>query len=148
MGEPTVLVADDEIGLRESVERTLRREGFRVLQAEDGQAALDALRKQGVDLLLADLRMPGLDGLELLRAAKLLTPEVEVVVLSGHGTVQEAVAAMKEGAYDFLTKPFERAQLVRTVRQALEHRTLLLKNRNLQHPPGHAGGGGGGKGGG
>ena len=132
MTEPTVLVADDESGVRESVGRVLRHEGFRVIAAEDGDAALAALREGGVDLLLADLRMPGLDGLELLRAAKLLTPEVEIVVLSGHGTVEEAVAAMKEGAYDFLTKPFERAQLVRTVRQALEHRALLLKNRSLQ----------------
>jgi len=130
--EPTVLVADDEIGLRESVERTLRREGFRVVQAEDGQAALNALRRNAVDLLLADLRMPGLDGLELLRAVKLLCPEVEVIVLSGHGTVEEAVEAMKEGAYDFLTKPLERAHLVRTVRQALEHRALVLENRRLQ----------------
>jgi two-component system response regulator HydG len=132
MTEPIVLVADDEIGVRESVGRALRREGFNVLSAEDGQAALDALRRGSVDLLLADLRMPGLDGLELLRAAKLLTPEVEVIVLSGHGTVEEAVQAMKEGAYDFLTKPLERAQLVRTVRQALEHRTLVLENRSLQ----------------
>ena len=132
MTEPTVLVADDESGVRESVGRVLRHEGFRVIAAEDGDVALAALREGGVDLLLADLRMPGLDGLELLRAAKLLTPEVEIVVLSGHGTVEEAVAAMKEGAYDFLTKPFERAQLVHTVRQALEHRTLLLKNRSLQ----------------
>ncbi|MBI3104242.1 MAG: sigma-54-dependent Fis family transcriptional regulator, partial [Candidatus Rokubacteria bacterium] len=132
MTEPTVLVADDESGVRESVGRVLRHEGFRVIAAEDGDAALAALREGGVDLLLADLRMPGLDGLELLRAAKLLTPEVEIVVLSGHGTVEEAVAAMKEGAYDFLTKPFERAQLVHAVRQALEHRTLLLKNRSLQ----------------
>jgi len=132
MTEPTVLVADDESGVRESVGRVLRHEGFRVIAAEDGDAALAALREGGVDLLLADLRMPGLDGLELLRAAKLLTPEVEIVVLSGHGTVEEAVAAMKEGAYDFLTKPFERAQLVRTVRQALEHRALLLRNRSLQ----------------
>ena len=129
---PTVLVADDEVGLRESVERALRREGFSVVQAEDGQAALDALRRGGVDLLLADLRMPGLDGLELLRAAKLLCPEVEVIVLSGHGTVEEAVQAMKEGAFDFLTKPLERAQLVRTVRQALDHRALVLENRSLQ----------------
>src|SRR3972149_4353956 len=126
MTELTVLVADDESGLRG------RGEGFRVLQAEDGQAALDALRQSGVDLLLADLRMPGLDGLELLRAAKLLTPEVEVIVLSGHGTVEEAVQAMKEGAYDFLTKPLERAHLVRAVRQALEHRALVLENRSLQ----------------
>jgi two-component system response regulator HydG len=125
-------VADDELGLRESVERTLRREGFRVIQAEDGQTALDALRRGGVDLLLADLRMPGLDGLELLRAAKLLTPEVEVIVLSGHGTVEEAVEAMKEGAYDFLTKPLDRAHLVHATRQALEHRALVLENRSLQ----------------
>ena len=131
MAEPTVLVADDEGGLRESVERALRREGFRVVLVEDGQAALDALRKGGVDLLLADLRMPGLDGLELLRASKLLVPEVEVIVLSGHGTVEEAVQAMKEGAYDFLTKPFERSQLVRAVRQALEHHALVLENQSL-----------------
>src|SRR5574337_1799475 len=132
MIEPRVLVADDEIGLRESVERALRREGFRVDQAEDGQVSLDTFRQREVDLLLADLKMPGLDGLELLRAAKLLAPEVEVIVLSGHGTVEEAVQAMKEGAYDFLTKPLERAQLVRTVRQALEHRALVLANRSLQ----------------
>jgi len=132
MAEPTVLVADDELGVRESVGRALRREGFRVLPAEDGQAALDLLRRGGVDLLLADLRMPGLDGLELLRAAKLLSPQVEVIVLSGHGTVEEAVQAMKEGAYDFLTKPIERAQLTRTVRQALERRALVLENRSLQ----------------
>ena len=132
MAEPTVLVADDELGVRESVGRALRREGFRVLPAEDGQAALDLLRRGGVDLLLADLRMPGLDGLELLRAAKLLSPQVEVIVLSGHGTVEEAVQAMKEGAYDLLTKPIERAQLTRTVRQALERRALVLENRSLQ----------------
>ena len=132
MIEPTVLVADDEAGVRESVGRALRREGFRVIAAEDGQAALDALRRGGVDLLLADLRMPGLDGLELLRAAKLLAPEIEVIVFSGHGTVEEAVQAMKEGAYDFITKPFERAQIVRMIRQALAHRVLVLENRRLQ----------------
>ena len=132
MSEPTVLVVDDETGVRESVGRALRQEGCRVITAEDGDAALDILRRGGVDALLADLRMPGLDGLELLRAAKRLTPEGEGIVLSGHGTVEEAVAAMKEGAYDFLTKPIERAQLVHTIRQALEHRALVLTNRTLR----------------
>ncbi len=132
MTESTILVADDEAGVRESVGRALQREGFRVVLVEDGHAALDALRGGGVDLILADLRMPGLDGLELLRAAKLLAPEVEVIVLSGHGTVEEAVTAMKEGAWDFLTKPFERAQLVRAVSKALTHRALVLENRSLQ----------------
>ena len=128
----TILVADDEPGMRESVARALRREGFHVISAEDGAAALATLRKSAVDLLIADLRMPGLDGLELLRAVRLLAPETEVIVLSGHGTVEEAVEAMKEGAYDFLTKPFDRAPLVRVVRQALDRRALVLENRRLQ----------------
>jgi two-component system response regulator HydG len=129
---PTILVADDEAGMRESVSRALRREAFHVVTVEDGAAALDVLRRSSVDLLIADLRMPGLDGLELLRAVKLLSPETEVVLLSGHGTVEEAVAAMKEGAYDFLTKPFDRAPLVHAVRQALEHRALILETRSLR----------------
>jgi two-component system response regulator HydG len=128
----TVLVAEDEAGMRESLVRVLAREGFHVLAAEDGAAALDGLRRKPVDLLLADLRMPGLDGLELLRAAKLVAPETEVIVLSGHGTVEEAVDAMKEGAYDFLTKPIDRAPLIRVVRKALERRALVLENRALQ----------------
>jgi two-component system response regulator HydG len=128
----TVLVADDEVGMRESLVRALRREGFQVVAAEDGTAALEALRRGRVDLLIADLRMPGLDGLDLLRAVKLIAPETEVIVLTGHGTVEEAVDAMKEGAYDFLTKPFDRAPLIRVVRQALERRALILENRSLQ----------------
>ncbi len=128
----TILVADDEPGMRESVARALRREAFDVIAVEDGAAALDVLRRRGVDLLVADLRMPGLDGLDLLRAVKVIAPETEVVLLSGHGTVEEAVAAMKEGAYDFLTKPFGRAPLLRVVGQALEHRALVMENRNLR----------------
>jgi len=129
---PRILVAEDDAGMRESLSRALRREGFEVLQAEDGAAALEALRRHPADLLIADLRMPGLDGLELLRAAKLVAPETEVIVISGHGTIEEAVDAMKEGAYDFLTKPFDRAPLIRAVRQALERRALILENRSLQ----------------
>src|SRR3990172_1276873 len=128
----TILVADDEPGMRESVARALRREAFHVIAVEDGAAALDVLRRGGVDLLVADLRMPGLDGLELLRAVKVVAPDTGVILLSGRGTVEEAVAAMKEGAYDFLTKPFDLAPLIRIVRQALQHRALVLENRNLR----------------
>ncbi len=128
----TVLVADDDAGMRESVARVLRREGFCVLLTEDGRAALEALRRNPVDLLIADLKMPGLDGLELLRAAKVVSPETEVIVLSGYGTVEDAVEAMKEGAYDFLSKPFDRPPLIRAVRLALERRALVLQNRALQ----------------
>ncbi len=128
----TVLVADDDPGLRESLERTLTREGYRVVLASDGRAALERLQAGGVDLVLADLKMPGLSGLELLRAARALAPDVDVILLTAFGTIEEAVRAMKEGAYDFLTKPFQRAQLQRVMRQALERRDLIQQNRALQ----------------
>ncbi|MBI3108152.1 MAG: sigma 54-interacting transcriptional regulator [Candidatus Rokubacteria bacterium] len=128
----TILVADDEPAVREGLARTLRREGHDVLLAEEGGAALEQIRRGGVDLLLADLRMPELDGLQLLRAVKILAPEVGVILLSGQGTIDEAVGAMKEGADDFLTKPFDRPDLLRAVWRALDRRRLVLENRTLQ----------------
>ncbi|MBI2544894.1 MAG: sigma-54-dependent Fis family transcriptional regulator [Candidatus Rokubacteria bacterium] len=129
---PTLLVADDDPAVRESLERTLKREGYRVVVASDGQAGLEALKAGGVDLVLADLKMPGLSGLELLRAVKTVAPDVDVIMLTAFGTVEEAVQAMKDGAYDFLTKPFQRAQLIRLIRKALERRALIAENRALQ----------------
>ena len=129
---PTLLVADDDPAVRQSLERTLAREGYSVVLAPDGQAALERLRQGGVDLLLSDLRMPGLNGLELLREVKSALPDVDVIMLTAFGTVEEAVAAMKDGAVDFLTKPFQRAQLIRVIRKALERRELIAENRALQ----------------
>jgi len=127
-----LLVADDDEAVRLSLERTLTREGYGVVLAPDGQAALDRLREGGFDLLLSDLKMPGLTGLELLRLAKEVAPDVDVILLTAFGTVEEAVRAMKDGAIDFLTKPLQRAQLLRVVRQALERRSLIQQNRALQ----------------
>src|SRR5919197_252833 len=133
MSEPaTLLIADDDPGLRESLERTLTREGYRIILASDGNAALERLQAGGVDLVLTDLKMPGLSGIELLRAVKAIAADVDVILLTAFGTVEEAVRAMKEGAYDFLTKPFQRAQLLRLIRQALERRELIEQNRALQ----------------
>jgi len=133
MSEPaTLLIADDDPGLRESLERTLTREGYRVVLASDGHAALERLQGGGIDLVLTDLKMPGLTGIEILRAAKAIAPEVDVILLTAFGTVEEAVRAMKDGAYDFLTKPFQRPQLLRLIRQALERRALIEQNRALQ----------------
>src|ERR1700674_2139934 len=127
-----LLVADDDPGLRESLERTLTREGYQVVVASDGQAALERLQGGPFDLILTDLKMPGLSGLDLLHAAKAIAPDVDVILLTAFGTIEEAVQAMKDGAYDFLTKPFQRAQLLRVVRQALERRDLIQQNRALQ----------------
>ena len=128
----TLLVADDDPGLRESLERTLTREGYTVALASDGRAALERLQSGGVDLVVTDLKMPGLTGLELLRAAKAIAPDVDVILLTAFGTVEEAVKAMKDGAYDFLTKPFRREQLLKLIDKALERRDLISKNRALQ----------------
>jgi len=133
LSEPaTLLVADDDPGLRESLERTLSREGYRVVLASDGRAALERVQTGGIDLIVTDLKMPGLTGLELLRAAKAIAPDVDVILLTAFGTVEEAVKAMKDGAYDFLTKPFRREQLLKLIDKALERRELIEKNKALQ----------------
>ena len=128
----TLLVADDDPGLRESLERTLTREGYRIVLASDGRAALERVQAGGIDLIVTDLKMPGLTGLELLRAAKAIAPDVDVILLTAFGTVEEAVKAMKDGAYDFLTKPFRREQLLKLIVKALERRDLIEQNRALQ----------------
>jgi two-component system response regulator HydG len=128
----TLLVADDDPAVRESLERALTREGYAVVVAPDGRAALDRLQEGGIDLVLSDLKMPGMTGLELLPRAKSVAPDVDFIMLTAFGTVEEAVKAMKEGATDFLTKPFQRAQLTKVVRQALERRSLIAENRALQ----------------
>jgi len=133
MADPaTLLIADDDPGLRESLERTLTREGYRVVLASDGRAALERVQAGGVDLIVTDLKMPGLTGLELLRAAKAILPDVDVILLTAFGTVEEAVKAMKDGAYDFLTKPFRREQLIKLIDKALERRDLIEQNRALK----------------
>jgi two-component system response regulator HydG len=127
-----VLVVDDDQAVREALSRTLDKLGFDVAVAADGQAGLDRLRQGDVHILLADLRMPKLSGQELLKAAGAIAPDVEVIVITGHGTVEDAVEAMKEGAYDFITKPFKRVQLEKTIRKAAEKQALVLQNRALQ----------------
>jgi two-component system response regulator HydG len=127
-----VLVVDDDQAIREALSRTLEKFGYEVVLAEDGQAGLDRLREGEIHILLADLQMPKLSGQELLKAAKTIAPDIEVIVITGHGTVEDAVEAMKEGAYDFITKPFKRVQLERTIRRAAEKQALALQNRRLR----------------
>ncbi len=127
-----VLVVDDEPAIVESLTKIFRREGLNVLSATDGNTGLDLLRKHRVGVLLTDLMMPQTTGMDLLRAAKTIAPETEVVLMTAYGTVETAVDAMKEGAYDFVTKPLKRAHVVRIVRNALEKQSLLVENRSLK----------------
>ncbi len=130
--EPIVLVVDDEEANRLTLERILVREGLNVVHAANGREALERAREQPVALMLTDLKMPGMDGLSLMKTARSLDPDLEVIVMTAYGTVETAVEAMKEGAYDFVTKPLRRADLVRAVRKALEKRALVAENRALK----------------
>ncbi len=128
----TILVVDDEASNRLSMERILQREGYAVLSAANGAEGLALLRKESVALLLTDLKMPGMSGIELLKAARKLVPGVEVIVLTAYGTVETAVGAMKEGAYDFISKPLKRIELLNAVKNALEKQALSSENRRLR----------------
>src|SRR6185312_1004450 len=99
MSEPALLVVDDEASNLESLERSFAREGLTVIAAKDGKDALEVVRKRGVDVVLTDLMMPGISGVDLLKAVKQVSPETEPVVLTAYGTVEAAVEAMREGAY-------------------------------------------------
>jgi two-component system, NtrC family, response regulator HydG len=131
-GEPTLLVVDDEASNLESLERIFAREGLTVLTAKDGKDALEVVRKRRVDVVLTDLMMPGISGVDLLKAVKQLSAETETVVMTAYGTVEAAVEAMREGAYDFITKPLKRAQVVRVVSKALEKQSLIVENKTLK----------------
>ncbi|PWB46189.1 MAG: DNA-binding response regulator [Candidatus Methylomirabilota bacterium] len=127
-----ILVVDDDQALREALGKALAKEGHAVILAADGQEGLDQLRNKPVNVTLLDLKMPGLAGLELLKAARLLVPDVEVIIITGHGTIDDAVTAMKQGAYDVVTKPFSRFNLLKTVEKALEKQRLSTQAKVLQ----------------
>ncbi|HXH84968.1 MAG TPA: sigma-54 dependent transcriptional regulator [Candidatus Tectomicrobia bacterium] len=120
---PVVLVVDDDHGVRESF-RLILEDAYDVLDAADGAAALEVLRGTDVDLVLLDIRLPGADGIEVLERIKALDDGIEVVLVTAVKTVRTAVAAMKLGAFDYLTKPFEEDELLGIVRRALDKRAL------------------------
>jgi DNA-binding NtrC family response regulator len=120
---PVVLVVDDDPGLRESF-RLILDEDYDVLDVPDGPRALEVVRAAHVDLVLLDIRLPDMDGIEVLERLKAIDEQVEVILVTAVKTVRTAVAAMKLGAFDYLTKPFEEEELLSLVRRALEHRSL------------------------
>jgi two-component system response regulator HydG len=132
MTSPTVLVVDDDRANLDSVTRIFQREGMATLAAANGTEALELLRRPEVAAMVTDLMMPNMDGQELLRAARTIRPDVEVVLMTAYGTVETAVAAMKDGAYDFITKPLKRHALVKAVQKALEKRALVAENQSLK----------------
>jgi DNA-binding NtrC family response regulator len=130
--QPDILLVDDDERLRTAAGKVLKGEGYSVASAASGYEALDRLKQGGVALLISDLRLPDLDGLALLKQTRELRPETEVVMITGHGSVEQAVEAMKLGAYDFIEKPLDSTALLKTVAKALEKQRLATENRQLR----------------
>ncbi len=127
-----ILIAEDEPFQREMLRDFLEGEGHRVTESEDGQSALRFLAKSSFDLVLLDFKMPGMDGLEVLREARRLNPEIDAVILTAFGTIETAVEAMKAGARDYLTKPIDLEELSLFVGRIADHRRLVKENRILR----------------
>lgn len=119
-----ILIVDDEPNLRKVLGAMLRRDGHDVLAAEDGVQALEVLAEHHIDAVITDLRMPRLDGMELLTRIRELYATVPVLIITAHGTVESAVQALKKGAFDFITKPFDRSEMSTVVKKALTTHAL------------------------
>jgi len=127
-----ILVVDDEAGIRSMLEKILARAGYAVSEADSGQALKNVLGGPAPDLVLLDLKLPDASGLDLLDLIKQRWPETEVVVLTGFATIESAVLAIKKGAYDFLTKPFDHQGLLQCLQRAMERRQLRLETSALR----------------
>jgi len=123
-----ILVVDDEQSLREVLSIMLKRAGYAVTSVSDGEEAIEQLQKEIFDLVITDLRMPNVDGMEVLRAVKSASPETVVLIITAFATADSAVEAMKQGAYDYLTKPFQVDEVQLIIRNALEKRRLTIEN--------------------
>ena len=128
----TILVVDDERSMREMLSIVLQREGYRVLLADGGRAALDLLNQEPVDLLVSDIRMPDMSGVDVLREAKQADPALIGIMVTAFASTESAVEALRLGAHDYLTKPFDVDELKAKVREAIEHRRLREENAALK----------------
>ena len=127
-----ILVVDDEAIIRESLRDWLADAGYEVFTAENGSKALELIEKEKLGIVIADLVMPGMDGIELMKKAKEIQPSIEVIIITAYASIPTAIAAMKEGAYDYIEKPFcpERAELL--IQKLAEHRKIVEENLSLR----------------
>ncbi|MEM1009682.1 MAG: sigma-54 dependent transcriptional regulator, partial [Myxococcota bacterium] len=136
--QPRLLIVDDEKGNIDSLRLIFQREQCEVSTASSGKEALSHLRAQEFDLVITDMMMPNMDGLQLLRAIKAMAPHTQVITVTAYGSIEKAVEAMRQGAYDFITKPLKRREIVKVVNKALERGALLQENARLRQQLHHA----------
>jgi len=129
-----ILIVEDEASIRRVLVKILSEEdkSHQIFEAEDGLAALDKIKKENFDLILCDIKMPKVDGIEVLEFSKKIRPEIPIVMISGHGDLDTAVDSMKKGAYDYISKPPDLNRLLNTVRNAIDKKNLTLENTLLK----------------
>ena len=130
---PRILIVDDEPGIRQSLKGVFEDEGFTTETVSSGEACLKKIEENSYDLVLLDIWLPGIDGLETLRRLREKSPNTHVIIISGHATIATAVTATKLGAYDFIEKPLSLEHTLLTARNALSHRRLEQANDLLRH---------------
>src|ERR671935_978009 len=128
----TILVVDDEEIMREILETLLSREGYDVRLASSGTEGLEIARSLPIDAALVDIMMPGLDGIATLDELKRIDEDLAVIIITAYGSIESAIAAMKAGAFDYVSKPFKNEEVLVVVRNAMERRRLVHENRNLR----------------
>jgi DNA-binding NtrC family response regulator len=131
---PKILVIEDEAAIRRVLVKILteEQEGYQVKEAENGATGLEMIKKEDYDLVLCDIKMPKVDGVEVLQEARKLKPEIPFIMISGHGDLDTAVSTMRLGAFDYISKPPDLNRLLTTVRNALDRKELVVENRNLK----------------
>ncbi|MFB0564439.1 MAG: sigma-54-dependent transcriptional regulator [Candidatus Aminicenantaceae bacterium] len=127
-----ILVVDDESIIRESLRDWLSSVGYKVEIAESGEEALRIIRQKKIKIMLADLIMPGMDGIELMKKAKKIVPEISTVIITAHGTIQTAITAIREGAHDYIEKPFCPEKVEHLIKNLVEHQDLIEENISLR----------------
>jgi DNA-binding NtrC family response regulator len=127
-----ILVIDDEAPIRETLKEILEYENYTVTTADDGNKGLQLIQKNDYDVVLCDVKMPGIDGMELLDRAQALRPDLPFIMISGHGNVEMAIDATKKGAYDFITKPPDLNRLLISIRNAIDRNNLVSETKVLK----------------
>ena len=135
----TILLIDDEASIRRTLKEILEFEKYQVLEAPDGFSAIDIFKKSAVDIVLLDIKMPKMDGLEVLDFLQEINPEVPVIMISGHGNIDTAVEAVKKGAFDYISKPPDLNRLLITLRNAQERHSLVVETKSLKRKISRAG---------
>lgn len=131
-GQQTILVVDDEKAIRKALHEILSFEGYHVVEAGDGAEAMKQIRETNPDCILCDIKMPRMDGIEVLEQVQADYPDIPFILISGHGTIETAVEAVKKGAFDYVSKPPDLNRLLITLRNAMDRKSLVTETRQLR----------------